>query len=436
MRAAGWDMSRNVSNIAIFLIFLAIAVLRNPVYLLFPNFYAEDGTVFFKDSYSHGFLSLFETFNGYPILGIRLISLLGTSISLFPFFHNLVLVAIMFSLLSYIFWALLAFLTVRELRHFVETSWAYLGGFLVLLMPLSGWNYAILGTLGNLKFGFLYLAFLLMVERLHKNNWTKSNKFIFVICVLTNPTSAIFLPFFYLSRKKLVISKSAMDYLFGSLTIIVVVLIYVNSRKYILPKEYVSGNWTFWNFLKVVTGQTFIFPLNSSLYSKNSLLIGLLALLVTLVAFSKLSPISRLFIISSFLCAMFLSSFILFNRQGLILFYSSPTNPGPAQFFYPQNMIVIFCFVIIAESIMSSIGRSFVLYKMAPVFFFCLYIWGNYPGIGFGGLGPNAAWQKSFSSIEKNTDKACKGAIENLVNIEIIPGVPWKLTLPENVICK
>jgi hypothetical protein len=87
-------MRRNALNSTIFLIFIAIAVVRNPVYLQFPNFYAEDGVVFFKDSYSHGFLSIFQTFNGYPLLGIRIISLLGTSLSLFPFLHNLVLVAI------------------------------------------------------------------------------------------------------------------------------------------------------------------------------------------------------------------------------------------------------------------------------------------------------------------------------------------------------
>jgi hypothetical protein len=435
MRTAGWDMRRNVSNISIFLIFLAIAVSRNPVYLLFPNFYAEDGTVFFKDSYSHGFLSLFETFNGYPILGIRVISLLGTSISLFPFFHNLVLVAIMFSLLSYIFWALLAFLTVRELKHFVENSWAYLGGFLVLLMPLSGWNYAILGTLGNLKFGFLYLAFLLMVERLHRNNWTRSNKFIFLICVLTNPTSAVFLPFFYLSRKESVISKSAIDYLFGILTTIVGVLIYVNSRNYILPKEYVSGNWTFWDFTQVVIGRTFIFPISSSLYSEKYLLFFILSFLLTLMAFIKLPPLIRLLIFSSFLCAVSISIFVLFSRQGLIVFYSPPTNAGPPQFFYAQNMIVAFCFVILANSVTKMFFKGWVFEKITPALVLFLFIWGNYMGIGFGGIGPSSDWQKSFGSIGRNTSEACKISSGNSVEIEIIPGIPWKLSLPDRIVC-
>lgn len=436
MRIKSWGVRLNATNFLIFLIFVAIVILRNPVYLQFPNFYAEDGVVFFKDSYSKGFLSLFETFNGYPLVGIRIISLLGTSLSLFPFLHNLLLVAILFSLLSYIFWALLAFLTVRELRNFVDRFWAYLGGFLVLLIPLSGWNYAILGTIGNLKFGFLYLAFLLMVERLHRNDWTKSNKSLLMICVLTNPMSAIFLPFFYFSKQKPLISKSATDYMFGIFTIIVGMVIYVNSRTYILPKEYVSGYWSFWDFTKVVTGRTFIFPLTSSLYSENFLIITVLTLLVTVVALNNLSSPNRIFIITSLLCAVFVSSFILFSRQGLIVFYSPATNPGPAQFFYPQNMIVMFCFVIIAESIARRFYRGLVPYKIAPVILFSLYIWGNYQGIGFGGVGPNAAWQKSFNSIDKNTAEACKGEIKNLVEIEILPGMPWKLTLPKSVVCQ
>ena len=435
MRIAGWDVRRNVSNIAIFLIFVAIAFVRNPVYLLFPNFYAEDGVVFFKDSYSLGFLSLFETFNGYPILGIRMISLLGTSISLFPFFHNLVSVAVMFSLLSYIFWALLAYLTVRELRNFVEIFWAYLGGFLVLLMPLSGWNYAILGALGNLKFGFLYLAFLLMVQRIHRKNWTRLNKSIFITCVLTNPTSAIFLPFFYFSKQKPSISKSVFDYLFGSFTIVLEILIYSNARKYVLPEEYVSGAWSFWDFTQVVIGRTFIFPISSSLYSEKYLYILILSFLLTLIALIKLSPLIRLFIFSSFFCAVSISIFVLFSRQGLIVFYSPPTNAGPPQFFYAQNMIIVFCFVILANSIARICCKGLIFEKITPVLVLFLFIWGNYVGIGFGGIGPSADWQKSFGSIGQNINEACKVSSGNLVEIEIIPGIPWKLSVPDRIVC-
>lgn len=412
-----------------------LTCLRYPVYLTTPNFYAEDGTEFFQNANENGLLGVLHTFNGYPIVGMRLMANVAYYFSLFPITKNLQVTAISFALVSYFFWSLLSFCTWLVLRKYVSNSLSILGSSLVLLTPLNGWNYAILGTIGNVKFGFLYIAFLLLLNRWKESKWTNFSKLVYVLCFLTNPISIILLPGFVYSfdKKHFTITKFE-RYFVGILTITTLIIIYY-AEKYPLPSNYSEGEWDFSKLIEVTMGRTLFFPFSSSLYQSYSELLFLLISL-TIASILYVFPNKNLrYFIFGVITSTTVSLITVYSRGGISVFYNDYLDPGPAQFFYAQNMMVVTSLIIL-------IGGWKPLKKIIPghlvalyVFLALLFLVFNIRGIGFNGLGENGKWQTEKGSINQNLLQLCDKRTPAVVDIPIMPGDPWVLSMPRRDVC-
>jgi hypothetical protein len=343
-------------------------------------------------------------------------------------------VAIFTALISYLFWASLSMFTFFVLKNFVDRPLQYLGALLILLTPLSGWNYAILGTIGNLKFGFLYIAFLLMIKRITEYEWTRINKIIYICCIFTNPMAIIFLPGFLYSRESQ-FTKKRMDLIIAFALVLVTIIIVRTAARYPLPDEYASGAWTSTQFLEVIIGRTVFFALAADFYQNlSTFIVGLLFLIVFATSLSRNNR-NRFYGIVAIGTAITASLILMFTRGGLNLFYNGYKDPGPAQFFYPQNMIIIFAFIILLG------GSNFYSKKqlrwkfVSSSFLLLLYLLFNMQGIGFNGIGVNGAWQTEKGSINQNLQKLCNSRESKEINIPIMPGEPWVMSMPRNEVC-
>ena len=417
-----------VVNIVVLLAFLCVTILRYPAYLKYPNFYAEDGTVFFSDVVAHPLKSLLFGFNGYPIVGLRLISLCALFLSFFFIFHNITFFVITLSVLSYLLWALLGLYTFFVLSKILSSRFAFLGSLLIVLVPINGWNYAILGTLGNLKFAFIYLGFLSVINKLADRKWSFTSFSIFLFSVLTNPLAIIFFPLTLLTTLELKLSRNRLDYLLIVPFSIIAIAIFRSVKVASIPLEYSQGEFTPSQILETVFSRTLAFPINSNSY----LSLGNLNLIVVLILFVlSLLYKNYLPLIILLLCSV-ISFVIVSARHNLIPFFSGYRDSGPAQFFYAQNMIVVFIVVLLLGKNLSRFDKN---KSMILVLITALFLASNSEGIGFGFTGENSKWHKTFGNIRENLGKACKISTGNKVVITIIPGDPWSLSLSKEVYC-
>ena len=88
--------------LSIFVIF--VLIIRKPSALLNPQFWAEDGTVFFVDAFSSGFSSLSITYADYFHTFPRLIAYLGGifPITSVPFIYNICSLLLVLYILRFI----------------------------------------------------------------------------------------------------------------------------------------------------------------------------------------------------------------------------------------------------------------------------------------------------------------------------------------------
>jgi hypothetical protein len=420
--------------IGIFLFYVLLSILRYPTYIQVHNFYAEDGSVFFYDAFHHGIMSLFQTFNGYPIFGIRLAALLGNYLSFFPIIHNLSLAALATSTISYCIWAASGFFTYLTLRARMPKIWAVSGGFLVVLVPVNGWNYAILGSIGNQKFIFLFFAFLLLMQRFSSSKWLRTNKVLFCLCCLTNPLCFMFAPFFLIANGSLKNRHTLIELIQVAIFLVFGGWIFFMSRKAPLPASYTSGSWNKAHMMNVMFGRTILFPISSYAYSSyHTILLILIILLV--FEFLRIRNVSWLPLIIGLFGALISVLITLESRLSLSQFFRTDYNPGPAQFFYAENMITIFCIFLMIYNLVKSKIRSPFLKSAILVVLIFFDLVGNYRGIGFWGIGPNSQWQRSFRGIGEEQAMACSRGNSSSVHISIVPGNPWGITFPRQTIC-
>jgi hypothetical protein len=172
---------------------------RYPYNLTYPNFYAEDGQHFVQNIMDKGFLAAaFTTFNGYFITGIYTltgIGMLGNGLFGGGEFVNL---PTALALTSYAFLGLCCALPVLLLRPYLTLPYRLAMTLLLALVPLVTADFTTIGTIGNLKFAFAYIAVLLVMYRI---SLPRTSYKVFIVdallalCMYTTAGAYFVLPF-------------------------------------------------------------------------------------------------------------------------------------------------------------------------------------------------------------------------------------------------
>lgn len=336
-----------------------LAYWRYPNYLLLPNFYSEDGTIFAQNILDKGFLgALFTPFNGYLVWGLYLLEGVGFALNAL-LGGNILTLPTAFAGVSYLFWGAVCSLPMLLFwREVKSKKLLALICVALALLPLPSFNYAILGAIGNYKFAFLFIAFLLLLKR----HWLpKTSKLFWVIdaalivCAFTNVTVVLLLPFAALRYLpgirgfgRTFFAALRRDKSFWSLCLVAsIVLIEVIAALSLGGlsniKGYMSEPFEFAKTIEIFVYRTFLFPVAFPIAKHLNDLAALLLFAISIGCLYKIALPKDRFVLWFGLYAAFIGTLVFVTqRTGVSIFFVNYTTSATDQFFYAQNWIMLF----------------------------------------------------------------------------------------------
>lgn len=435
----------------LWILFTAIMYIRYPYAFTRPNFYAEDGKIFVANMLALGPLeAIFQLFNGYLIVGQYLVLNVAFFIN-FVAGGEFVTLPKAIALASYLFLGLLCCLPWLLFRKQLGNTYSILAGALIALVPLGSFDWTVIGTVGNLKFAFLYAAFMLIMYR--NNLVSKSNQKIkllitdvlIVLCVFTNITVLGLLPLALLPYRKnikqFVISHDVKQLLntYGLISIILLGfmgVIYVISIYLIgIPKNegYLDQPLNIVGLLNIVyRGSLYglLYPLQASMTT----VLSTLLLIAVTIGVLYLRDKNRIFAVAS-IYAILVSVFgFALTRTGVTEHYLEPTvTGGPGQFFYGGTMIFIFAVTYLVSQYVrpdSTTSRA-VLAGVLTLYF----VWAV-PQAGY--REKSLADYSSVPTIAQTLENACKPSNNDnkKIDITIYPSQQWYMNVDRNIACQ
>lgn len=423
-----------------------VFILRNRAAMSLPNFYAEDATIFVNNILLHNPLSVFTTlFNGYLVVGQYFITylaylgntLVGGDIATLP-------KAI--SVVSSLFLGLCASLPYILFKQQLGRVLALLLVLVSACVPMANSSYFIIGTIGNLKFAFFYVAFLLVLYRAINTN-TKRNRApyfvdgLILICVLTNATAFFLIPWLfapyakaaYKTRKldirglsRLPDARSAMVlFVLAALYVVFVYLRGIPALPGYLDTPY-KVHATI-PILERVTIFSWLYPITTMLHDR----ITFAALTVVIVAWWHYRKPDRIIIVFCLYAIAVATALFVVNRTGVSdYFLGYAQNGGPDQFFYAQNWIFIFLsFWLAREWFKRQDVAGRVLVSLALGVFL---LWSVPLGTSYDGA---KRLYPSLGTSDRDVKQACAASSSKNVDMQIYPSSEWKWSIERSELC-
>jgi hypothetical protein len=429
--------------IVVILLMSVIFALRYNAAFTMPNFYAEDGSVFVRNILEHNIFSASLTaFNGYLITGQYLIAglafipyyLLGLSFSSLP------LLVACASCLFLGATAALPFILFRK-----ELGWviALVTSIIIAFTPMPGSDFAIIGTIGNLKFAFLFWAVVFVIYR--NIHYTQKHKVlisdvILLLCIMTNGPTAVLLPFILWPYRKdiiLMIRRHTINKLLfrrpdvlsaltlGFISFLYVLVVYLKGIPEIpnyLQAPYILEATD--NIIHRVTTYAWLFPVSKEMTD----IIAMAVLLITLCGVFILNKKGRkIYTFGLFAIAISTLAFVL-TRTGIsehMLNYEKT----PDQFFYAQSMVFIFISMWVIAPYLKTKRRTIGAVGIASIFIISTAPYGS-------SFGENSLIYQGRGNIYQNTSKVCKNPNNDQVEIAIYPSETWTLKIDKSIACK
>jgi hypothetical protein len=387
-----------------------------------PNFFGEDGSIFARNIMAKGFLgALGTTFNGYYIWAIYILEKLGFMINAIFYNGEFVNLPRSLALVSYGFFGLVATLPILLFRNYLKLPALILATLFVLFVPLGGWDYGILGTIGNTKFAVVFVAFLLLAYRNYMPSNSRKVYLIdigLLICAYTNVTVYVMMPFalvrywpdlwskqWFSSIKRLLRQDRSAQ----SLVLLGIALLpqlYVVKR-YGVPTlpGYLDTPYESSDTVEIFGARSYLYGLFFWFYKSLSDLAVVAAFLAILVLMWKFAR-KYLGLVSLGLFTVFASTFLFtIKRTGLSTFFNSYQDAGPAQFFFASNWVFGFLLAILIVEIIGRIKDVRIrtgTYAAIGVLFIVVLI----PRAG--SYGKNNFMEKTVGNIYAVAQESCR----------------------------
>lgn len=423
---------------SLILVFLAVWVTASIIFylrfqnnLIYPNFFAEDGQHFVQNIINDSFISAtFTPFNGYLITGVYLLTGTGFIVNALFFGAHFIFLPASLAIVSYGFFGLCAALPVLLLRRYLKVPYLIFIALLISLLPLPAVDYAILGTIGNVKFAFAYIAFLLVLYRI---TLPRTAKRIFLIdallaiCALTTLGAYFALPFILLSdglkvNLKKVFSATTWKPLFKRSNValwsgLALVAIAVGQILYILinglPElpNYLNEPYQPAKTIEIFLGRAYLYPIIALIYDHLSDLIVValfIAMVVATALFGKKEH--RPIYILGYAMILAISLLFVANRTGVSVHFINYSTTAFDNFFYTQNFIFIVMLGFLLSDIISRLkGRWMWLIPIIAAGALLIpmsYLREN------NALAPNDFMQYQNGSIYEQSEELCKSSAD------------------------
>lgn len=420
--------------------------LRYPFAYNYPNFYAEDGDILYRNIIESGLIrGTLTLFNGYLVVGQYFVLHFASIINEI-FGNGFITMPKAIAISSYVYLSAICSLPYVLFQKRMGVAWSILCVIALWLFPLGGWDYVVIGTIGNLKFSFIYVATLLIIYRNDTNLSDSKTKLIITdillaICVFTNIVVIAILPFAlirYWSNIKTTfktkqITKVTLDQvsiiILISLSVLYALFVYLKG----IPKipGYLDGPLRFEALIDIVYRSSIygvIFPLSAGL--NDYIVIMMIALLLALFIFK----IKHSYVYVTIVFSIFVSviSFVI-NRPGVTAFYSDYTlDGGPGQYFYAGAMLFVFA-VFYASSSFANNCRPFDKYMIIAVILIYISIIFPYAGTR---LNTYSDTNSTRPTIYSEAYRVCsQSPTSKYVEFNIFPYDPWSFSVERELLC-
>lgn len=428
---------------AVWLAASAILAFRNPAAFRAANFYAEDATIFVNNILLHPFTAIATAFNGYLVVGeyivgyvaVIIAKLAGGGVAAVP-----LTIAVVSSLTLGLCVSLPFILFRRDMGVWVALAAVLVGA----LVPLETSGYAVIGTIGNLKFAFVYAAFLLILyrnTRIHLRSRLYWIDAILLLCVLTNIFVIALLPFILwpyrqqliaavrkrdvrkLQQDSGILSAIVLLALAGLYTLIIYIAGIPPLTGY-LDQPYQRGATL--PLLDRVTNYAWLYPITGTMQGR----VVLLILVLTVGSWWLARRQDRVVIAFGLWAIISMTVLFVANRTGVSAYYLGFNHRGgPDQFFYAQNLLYVFLpFWLVREWFTGARVR----YRIMSGLVLMTYLVWAVP-IGTERAQGNVLY-KDQPAASQAIPQACRGNGET-VRVRVRPTSAWEWQAPRSEIC-
>lgn len=433
---------------ATFLTSAFVWYLRFPNNYRSPNFYAEDGFIFTKNLLEHGlWRSLGITFNGYFVWGQYLLTDFGILINRLFYGSSFIQLPRSYALVSYGFLAGLAVLPMLLLRKYLSWPYLMLLAAFITMVPVPGSDYAIIGTLGNFKFAFVYIALLLTLYRLREKSNSRKLYVVdafLLVCGYTNVTIyplllVLIVPYWKIIRVGWKRPLRLLQDNPGLVSLVVLGLLLIPQlivvKVYGIPKlpGYLDSPFQVNRLAEVVLHRPYLY---SVVYGYNKhftdprAVLGLIGFLISAgLLRGRRATLSIWLGIGTI--ALTTALFVL-NRPGISSFFFGYQASGPDQFFFTQNIIFYLVCVLLLSNLAWRLSRRYL--QIAAAIVVIIVVLGQYRQAG--SYGANDFMHHDVGTIYADARKACTGADKTTIDLPIYPDKTQRFrAVPRKLAC-
>ena len=423
-----------------------IFFLRCPNNFTSPNFYAEDGKDFLANILRQGPIqALFNPFNGYFIVGIYLIGDVARLLNHLFWDGAYIELPRSIALASYLFLGFCAALPVITLSKILRPMCLGLVVLALSFTPMPGNDYVVIGTLGNLKFAFGFIAVLLLAKRWSLSRHSQLIPLLdlgILICAYTTASVYLLVPFYLLCdglRPRQLFSQQAWRKTNLSLwsalglgLLMLLQLVYVATHG--IPKlpGYLDSPFQYSEAIEIFLGRSVLFGFAPGLYRYFNDLIVVTASII-LVAGLLLAARRRglALAFASLYSAVLASVLFLINRPGLSGLFQHYGWSGPDQFFYAQTMLSIVAGVVLLQAVLTHYVRSWIRFAVLVVA--VILVSKSLPSVS--SYGKDKSMENARGTVYAAAKTACKTTSGDELKVNIYPTAPWQVIAKRAEVC-
>lgn len=364
-----------------FFIDIFILFLRKPDTFYNPQFWAEDGTVFFLQAHNLGTASIFQPYAGYFHLFPKLVALVAQwfPVQSAPLIYNLSFIVSLGIILSYLFSSRIAL-----------SSWTkFVLGIGIVIMPLKG---EMLMTLTNVQWTLALGILLLLISEKPSSNYDRFfDVFLLILTGLTDPFVIIFAPLFLI---KLFYQKTFYDLFLFLLVILFGLVQHIN----MLIINRVDGKFFLLNFdfIKIIGTRFFQLVLGylpQNIIDQSDMLQIIFCILFVILYIYLLIKISRNMPIS----------LIFIPLGGLLVLittlYSFKANPGILMFLNDRYFFIPYIAIFWSLALIIKENKLVSTVLMASIFLSFLPFLSSEKDLPL----KNLSWDTASSCVDKST---------------------------------
>jgi len=449
-----FDKHRKLNLIILFLFVWTVATCifyhRFPQNYRYPNFFAEDGDHFTANIMGKGFIgALLTPFNGYFIFGIYILTELGFLLNSLLHHGQFADLPASYALVSYAFFGLCAALPVLLLHSYVRLPYLLALALLIALLPMPSFDYGTIGTIGNLKFAFVYISFLLVLYRLRLPKNAKRIfivDFVLAIGMFTTAGCYIALPFILFSpnmlpnirewkKKQGWLSLLTRDnyalWSFIALGVIAATqVLYVAIHGTPTLPGYLDQPYQWHKTIEVFIARPYLYPFVAGIYHH---LRGVFVLAISAVALFLLlrygTKGNRFLYIFGITTIFFTTAVFIYNRTGVSFHYDHYQTSGFDNFYYTQNFIALTLGVVLLADLAKK-WRT-IAYAGVPIIILLVVLNMNYTNHSYA---PNDFMQYQISPLKTQLKTLCQKDTPNVM-FSIYPFTFLHMTVPHDTAC-